>query len=79
MLVKELIEKLSKYNPDQDIRFWCSINNSDEARGGASVCMTGEIDLDFRDNLDPETGEEIEDGPLQLLVLSIYGEETYYN
>ena len=75
MLVKELIEKLSKFNPDQDIRFHCSI----ESGRSVSVCMDGEMDLDFRDNLDPETGEELDDEPLQILVLSIDGEETYYN
>ena len=76
MLVKELIEELSKFNPDQDIRFHCSI---DGEMGSVSVCMDGEMDLDWRDNLDPETGEEIEDEPLQILVLNISGEETYYN
>lgn len=76
MLVKELIEKLSKFNPDQDIRFHCSI---DGEMGSVSVCMDGEMDLDWRDNLDPETGEEIEDEPLQILVFNISGEETYYN
>lgn len=76
MLVKELIEELSKFNPDQDIRFHCSI---DGEMGSVSVCMDGEMDLDWRDNLDPETGEEIEDEPLQILVFNISGEETYYN
>jgi hypothetical protein len=75
MLVKELIEKLSKFNPDQDIRFHCSV----ESMGGVSVSQTGELFLDFLDNLDPETGNDIEDGPLQILVLGINGEETYSN
>ena len=47
--------------------------------GSVSVCMDGDLELEFRDNVDPETGEDIEDGPLQILVLSIDGEETYYN
>jgi len=75
MLVKELIEKLSKFNPDQDIRFHCSV----ESMGGVSVSQTGEVGIDFMDNIDPETGNDIEDGPLQILVLYINGEETYSN
>jgi hypothetical protein len=75
MLVKELIEKLSKFNPEEDIRFHCSI----ESGMSVSVCQTGEVGIDFMDNIDPETGNEIEDGPLQILVLYINGEETYYN
>jgi len=75
MLVKELIEQLSKFNPDQEIRFDCSI----ETGRSLSVCQDGEMDLDFHDNVDPETGEDILDGPPQILVLSIDGEETYYN
>ena len=47
--------------------------------GSVSVCMDGDLELEFRDNIDPETGEDIEDGPPQILVLSIDGEETYYN
>ena len=76
MLVKELIEKLSKFNPEEDIRFHCSI---DGENGSVSVSQTGELFLGFLDNLDPETGNEIEDGPLQILVLGINGEETFYN
>ena len=76
MLVKELIEKLKGFNPEEEIRFHCSI---DGEMGSVSVCMDGEMDLDWRDNLDPETGEEIEDEPLQILVFNISGEETYYN
>ena len=76
MLVKELIEKLKGFDLEQDIRFHCSISGE---MGSVSVCMDGEVDLEFIDNLDPETGEDIEDGPPQILVLSIDGEETYYN
>ena len=76
MLVKELIEELSKFNPEEDIRFHCSISGE---MGSVSVCMDGDLELEFRDNVDPETGEDIEDGPPQILVLSIDGEETYYN
>ena len=47
--------------------------------GSVSVCQDGRLGIDWFDNLDPETGEEIEDGPLQILVLYINGEETYYN
>ena len=75
MLVKELIEKLSKFNPEEDIIFHCSVTSM----GGVSVSQTGELFLDFLDNLDPETGNDIEDGPLQILVLGINGEETYSN
>ncbi len=75
MLVKELIEKLKGFNPEEEIRFHCSI----ETGRSLSVCQDGEMDLDFHDNVDPETGEDILDGPPQILVLSIDGEETYYN
>lgn len=76
MLVKELIEKLKQFDLEQDIRFHCSVTGE---MGSVSVCMTGDMELEFRDNLDPETGEELDDEPLQVLVLSIDGEETYYN
>ena len=76
MKVKELIKKLEQFNQEEDIRFHCSISGE---MGSVSVCMDGEMDLEFIDNLDPETGEDIEDGPPQILVLSIDGEETYYN
>ena len=76
MLVKELIEKLKGLDLDQEISFHCSISGE---MGSVSVCMDGDMDLEFRDNVDPETGEDVEDGPPQLLVLSIDGEETYYN
>jgi hypothetical protein len=76
MLVKELIEKLKGFDLDQEISFHCSISGE---MGSVSVCMDGDMDLEFRDNVDPETGEDVEDGPPQLLVLSIDGEETYYN
>ena len=76
MKVKELIEKLKEFNPEEDIRFHCSISGE---MGSVSVCMTGDMKLEFRDNLDLETGEDIEDGPPQILVLCIDGEETYYN
>jgi len=76
MLVKELIEKLKGFDLEQDIVFHCSVSGE---MGSVSVCQDGDLELEFRDNLDPETGEEIEDGPLQILVLSIDGEETYYN
>jgi hypothetical protein len=76
MLVKELIEKLKGFDLEQDIRFHCSVSGE---MGSVSVCMDGDLELEFRDNVDPETGEDIEDGPLQILVLSIDGEETYYN
>ena len=76
MLVKELIEKLKEFNPEQDIVFHCSVSGE---MGSVSVCMDGDLELEFRDNIDPETGEDVVDGPAQLLVLSIDGEETYYN
>ena len=76
MLVKELIKKLEKFNQEEDIRFHCSI---DGENGGVSVCMDGRMGIDFVDNIDPETGNDIEDGPAQILVLYINGEETYYN
>ena len=76
MLVRELIEKLKGFDLEQDIVFHCSISGE---MGSVSVCQDGDLELEFRDNLDPETGEDIEDGPLQILVLSIDGEETYYN
>ena len=77
MLVKELIEKLKEFDLEQDIRFHCSVTGE---MGSVSVCMTGDMELEFRDNLDPETGEELDDDePLQVLVFSIDGEETYYN
>jgi len=76
MLVKELIEKLKGFDLEQEISFHCSVSGE---MGSVSVCMDGDLELEFRDNLDPETGEDIEDGPLQILVLSIDGEETYYN
>ena len=76
MLVKELIKKLLEFNPEEEIRFHCSI---DGEMGSVSVCQDGRLGIDWFDNLDPETGEEIEDGPLQILVLYINGEETYYN
>lgn len=76
MKVKELIEKLKEFNPEEDIRFHCSISGE---MGSVSVCMDGDMELEFRDNLDPETGEELDDEPLQVLVLCIDGEETYYN
>ena len=76
MLVKELIEKLKGFDLEQDIVFHCSVSGE---MGSVSVCMDGDLELEFRDNVDPETGEDIEDGPLQILVLSIDGEETYYN
>ena len=75
MLVKELIEKLKEFDLEQDIRFHCSV----ESMGGVSVSQTGEVGIDFMDNIDPETGNDIEDGPLQILVLYINGEETYSN
>ena len=75
MLVKELIEKLKGFDLEQDIRFHSSI----ESNGGVSVCQTGEMFLGFLDNVDPETENDIEDGPLQILVLGINGEETYSN
>ena len=75
MLVKELIEKLKGFNPEEDLRFHSAITNE----GGVSICMTGEVGIDFIDNIDPETGNDIEDGPAQILVLYINGEETYSN
>lgn len=79
MKVHEVIKMLSQFNIEEDIRFHCSISNSDEERGGASVCMGGDISIGFQDNVDPETGNDLEDGPPQILVLRIDGEETYYN
>ena len=76
MLVKELIEKLKGFDLEQDIVFHCSVSGE---MGSVSVCMDGDLELEFRDNIDPETGEDVVDGPAQLLVLSIDGEETYYN
>ena len=76
MLVKELIEKLKGFDLEQDVRFHCSISGE---MGSVSVCMDGEVGIDYIDNIDPETGEDIEDGPAQILVLYINGEETYYN
>ena len=75
MKVKELIKKLEQFNQEEDIRFHCSIDNET----GVSVCMDGKIGIDFIDNIDPETGNDIEDGPAQILVLYINGEETYNN
>ena len=60
----------------KNLVFHCSVSGE---MGSVSVCMDGDLELEFRDNVDPETGEDIEDGPLQILVLSIDGEETYYN
>jgi len=76
MKVHEVIKMLSQFNIEEDIRFHCSISGE---MGSVSVCQDGYIKLEFRDNVDPETGEDIEDGPPQILVLSIDGEETYYN
>ena len=76
MKVKDLIKKLGKFDPNQKLNFHCSVSGE---MGSVSVCMDGDLELEFRDNVDPETGEDIEDGPLQILVLSIDGEETYYN
>ena len=76
MLVKELIKKLEQFNQEEDIRFHCSISGE---MGSVSVCMDGEVGIDYIDNIDPETGNDIEDGPAQILVLYINGEETYYN
>ena len=76
MKVRKLIEKLKGFDLDQDIVFHCSVSGE---MGSVSVCTDGDLELEFRDNVDPETGEDIEDGPLQILVLSIDGEETYYN
>lgn len=75
MLVKELIKKLEQFNQEEDIRFHCSITNE----GGVSICRDGEIGIDHIDNIDWETGNDIEDGPAQILVLYINGEETYSN
>jgi len=76
MLVKELIEKLKEFDLEQELSFHCSVSGE---MGSVSVCTDGDLELEFRDNVDPETGEDIEDGPPQILVLSIDGEETYYN
>jgi hypothetical protein len=76
MKVKELIKKLGKFDPNQELSFHCSVSGE---MGSVSVCIDGDLELEFRDNIDPETGEDIEDGPPQILVLSIDGEETYYN
>jgi len=76
MKVRKLIEKLKGFDLDQDIVFHCSVSGE---MGSVSVCQDGDLELEFRDNIDPETGEDIEDGPPQILVLSIDGEETYYN
>jgi len=76
MLVKELIEKLKEFDLEQDIIFHCSITGE---MGSVSVSQDGEMFLGFLDNVDPETGNDIEDGPPQILVLNIDGEESYYN
>jgi hypothetical protein len=76
MKVKELIEKLKGFDLEQEINFHCSVSGE---MGSVSVCQDGDFELEFRDNIDPETGEDKVDGPLQILVLSIDGEETYYN
>ena len=76
MKVRKLIEKLKGFDLDQDIVFHCSVSGE---MGSVSVCQDGDLELEFRDNIDPETGEDIEDGPPQILVLRIDGEETYYN
>ena len=75
MKVKELIEQLNKFNPEEEIHFYSCI----ETGRSVSVCQDGTMSLDFQDNIDPETGEDRQDGPPQILVLCIDGEETYYN
>jgi len=76
MLVKKLIKMLEKFPPNQELNFHCSISGE---MGSVSVCQDGDLELEYRDNIDPETGEDKKNGPLQILVLSIDGEETYYN
>ena len=76
MKVHEVIKMLSQFNIEEDIRFHCSI---DGEMGSVSVCLDGDISIGFQDNVDPETGNDLEDGPPHILVLRVDGEESYYS
>jgi len=50
MLVKELIEQLSKFNPEDELNFSCGI----ESGRSLDVCMNGDIDIELEDLDDGE-------------------------
>jgi len=55
MLVKELIQELQKFNPDQEMVFSCSI----ESGRSLDSCSNGDWDLDVEDLEDHEIREQL--------------------
>ena len=55
MLVKELIEMLSKYNPDKELTFSCGI----ESGRSYDSCSVGDLSIEMEDLEDDEIRESL--------------------
>ena len=55
MLVKELIEQLSKFNPEDELNFSCGI----ESGRSLDVCSNGDIDIELEDLDEDEVREQL--------------------
>ena len=55
MLVKELIQELQKFNPEQEMVFSCSI----ESGRSLDSCSNGDWDIDVEDLEDDEIEEQL--------------------
>ena len=55
MLVKELIQELQKFNPEEEMVFHCNI----EGGRSLSICKEGDWDLDVEDLEEDEIREQL--------------------
>ena len=81
MLVKELIQELQKFNPEQEMVFHCDI----ESGRSFSSCKEGDYGIEVEeldeDDIDEEQQKELDEFVKNFkprLVFSISGEETDY-